>query len=251
MESRKWNTNGVQDAARGAQGRTRCPGRPEDEDRGTGAGCAVDDPLGHPCPMFLAQLDSDPDAAFAAFAEFSIRLFGAFPPATFRLLNREDREEMIDRIVYHCCREDFRVLRSYAVRPDIPFSRWLYRVGRNLACDLARRALRERGRVVPVLTEGEDQEEAMGIPIDSLVSADDSVEVVREHRDLLEKINDCLSGMEGFGRVVSEGILSGRSPKQIAESLRLPSGGNKKVSDHWRGCRAKIMRHLQGQGLAC
>ena len=193
-------------------------------------------------PPFLDLLDSDPDAAFAGFYQFAIRSLTRTPPRAMRALGHEDFEDLLHEIVYHCTKEDFRVLRLY-VPKGRSFAAWLYAVAHNKCTD----HLRNKGIGNHCVSlDGTDDRRAL---IDILQDRDDDCEKRPELRELLTATKKAMAKMDERCRILLELAADEYKPEEMVMVLGLPSDQSKRLSDDLRYCREKLRKRLAAGGI--
>jgi len=189
-------------------------------------------------PPFLDLLNSDPDTAFADFYRFAVRTLTITPPKPMRSLNQDDCQDLIHNIVYHCVKDDFRVLRQY-IHKGKPFAAWLYAIAHNFCID----HLRSRSH----------KEEEASSDITNLIGIisihDDGVDKRTGLKELLAIVRKTIARLSEYCRLLLEMAADEYTPKEIVKMLRLPADQNKKVSDDLRECRRKLKKQLREAGI--
>jgi len=193
-------------------------------------------------PFFLDLFDVDPDAAWAEFYKYARIVITARPPQPLLGLNREDREDCIEEIIFHCIKDDFRVLRRYE---DIgrPFSAWLYVIAHNKAVDFIEKRNR-RWSIEIQPEEDTDVSASQREPVAPFGNPDGNGDL----DELVEKVEELIRQLGEECRQLLELAGQGLKPKEIAKLLGLPEDQNKKVSDHLRYCRDKLKKLLAEEG---
>jgi len=189
-------------------------------------------------PPFLDLLNNDPDTAFADFYRFAVTTLTSTPPRPMRSLNQDDCQDLIHDIIYHCVKDNFRVLRQYAHRRK-PFAAWLYAIAHNLCLD----RLRSKGY----------REEAASSNITNLIEIlpirDESVDKRIGLKELIAIVRKTITQLSQYCRLLLEMAADEFTPKEIVKVLRLPADQNKKVSDDLRECRRKLKKRLGEAGI--
>jgi len=193
-------------------------------------------------PSFLDRLDIDPDAAFKGFYRFAWKTLNQVPPRAMRGLGEPDRQDVIHDIVYHCVRDDFRVLRRY-VDKGKPFAAWLYVVAHHKCLDRIR-----AGRLENEALSIHEDADGRGLEMVLSDPADDPAKRV-EAREVLEAVKTILARMGQYCRLLLEMAADELTPREMVLVLRLPASQNKKVSDDLRYCRDKLRRRLREAGI--
>lgn len=193
-------------------------------------------------PPFLSLLDCNPDTAFADFYRFAVRTLTTAPPRAMRGLNQDDRQDLIHDIIYHCVKDDFRVLRQY-VDKGKPFAAWLYVMAHNLSVDHFRR----RERDPDAVSIHEDSE---GASLENILSNQGNNDGKKsELAELIAIVKKTIARIDEYCRLLLEMAADEFTPKEMVAVLRLPPDQNKKVSDDLRYCREKLKRRLMEGGL--
>jgi RNA polymerase sigma factor (sigma-70 family) len=189
-------------------------------------------------PYRREDLDADPQRAYEAFYRYAVAHLRILPPAPLRAVREEDRLDLVHEVVMHCCRQEFRVLRSH--QPGRSFSTWFAFVARNHVIDLLRRGgsdLDRRGESSPV-------EHLHHVPEPAADPAR-----LAEDRDLVRHVADALHELSDKCQILLLGSAEGRTPRELLELLEWPARLNKKASDDLRACRARLIRRLADRGL--
>lgn len=188
-------------------------------------------------PGFFHLMDEDPKAAFEAFYRMAVAQLRTCPPLPLRTVDAGDRLDLIHEVVVHCCRDDFRVLRSYDRRRR--FDIWFDFVARNRILDTTRPGRAERSRRVEV----EDD------ILESIARVSPGAEGQAHARLLLEKVRHAVDSLGEKCRILVLGAAEGRSPRELVRLLGWPEDANKKASDDLRACRARLRKALLSEGL--
>jgi len=197
---------------------------------------AADHPLESPWPPFLDWLDSQPERAKAAFADFGYRLLRVCPPRVFSGLTPEQQEEAVQEVLIHCIADGCRVLRLY--RPcGKPFAAWLLFVASNKARDLFFRKKRDEVSLDPDL---ERQLPAPAAPAADLLR--DGI-VRRELGALGEKCRLLLS-------FFADGLKPREMAELVARLLGYEEYSNKQAGDDLAYCRRLLKGRLEQAGLS-
>jgi DNA-directed RNA polymerase specialized sigma24 family protein len=193
-------------------------------------------------PAFLDKLDSHPNEAYADFHLFAVRQLRGVPPTPLRTLFSNDRDEVESDIIYHCIKDDFRVLRTY-VDEGKPFEAWLYEVARRKTLDWIKAKNRRRSTFV---SEGDQNDDGLSVdpqadstPLDLVDHLADILHLVAKQFPLLGKHCQLLLQL----------AADEYTPKEMVEVLRLPKDQNKKISDDLRYCRNKLKDLMFEQGV--
>jgi RNA polymerase sigma factor (sigma-70 family) len=193
-------------------------------------------------PHFLDLLDVDPDGAFEAFYRLALDALTNVPPRPMRSLADEDRQDLIHDVIYHCVRDDFRVLRRYVDRGK-PFAAWLYAVAHNKSLDYVRgRALRPE----TVSIHGDSERRG---PENLLSDPSGSGEKRLEYAEILSTVRDLMKRLGEYCRMLLEMAADEFTPKEMVLVLRLPADQNKKISADLRYCREKLRKQLALAGV--
>ena len=193
-------------------------------------------------PAFLNLLSSDPDAAFADFYRFAVGTLVAVPPRLMRSLSNEDREDLTQEIIYHCVKDDFRVLRQY-VDKGRPFAVWLYAVAHNFCLDY----LRSKGRN-PDTTSIHENANGPGLE-NVLTDRHNDGQNRPELLELLTIVKKTLELVGEYCRVLLEMAADEFTPREMTLVLGMTPDQNKKVSDDLRYCRKKLKDRLAEKGI--
>jgi DNA-directed RNA polymerase specialized sigma24 family protein len=150
------------------------------------------------------------------------------PPAPSRQLPREELQDLLHDVVYHCARDDFRVLRLYQDQGQ-NFAAWFHVVAYHQALLY----LRKRGHV------GHRKHET---PRKTAQASAPQVQV-------LDKVWRALSAMDAYCRQLLLLAAEEYTPRDVVRAWGLPEGDNKKVGDQIRDCRRKLKAALEGSGV--
>ena len=93
-------------------------------------------PLDDPEPPFLGDLDRSPDRAAESLCRFALKLLTVSPPGALRTVPYDERDDVVQELILHFLRDDFRVLRSYR-NTRHSFAGWFSVVARNLVFDIS------------------------------------------------------------------------------------------------------------------
>jgi RNA polymerase sigma factor (sigma-70 family) len=193
-------------------------------------------------PAFLDMLDSDPEAAFAEFYRLAVASMSFSPPRPMRSLSREDSQDLIHEVVFHCVKDDFRVLRRYVDRGK-SFRAWLYTIAHHKCLDY----LRGRGIKVQVVPIHEDPD---GKGLENVLADPGGGPDKRlEGADLVATVKKAVTRLGQHCRMLLEMAADEFTPKEMVAVLRLPPDQNKKISDDLRYCRDKLRKLLAEAGI--
>jgi RNA polymerase sigma factor (sigma-70 family) len=193
-------------------------------------------------PSFLDLFDSDPDRAFEEFYLLASEVLHVQPPRPMLGLSHEDRQDLAHDIIYHCVKDDFRVLRSYRDQGK-PFTVWFYPIAHNKTLDF----IRSRGRK-PETTSIHEDVDGKGLE-NVLSNPKDNTGSRIELADLLNAVRKAVASLSDYCRMLIEMAADEFTPKEMAQVLRLPADQNKKVSDDLRYCREKLRKRLSTGGI--
>jgi RNA polymerase sigma factor (sigma-70 family) len=193
-------------------------------------------------PEFLDLMDSDPDRAFADFYRFAVTLLSRKPPRPLMSANPEDRQDIIHDIVYHCVKEDFRVLRRYTPRGR-SFAAWLYVVAHNKSLDLISVAGRQ-----PMTVSMHEQNDGRALE-QVLAGPGGGQDRQAEFSDIIGLVVKAIAHLDEHCRLLLEMAADEFTPKEMVSVLGLAPEQNKKVSDDLRYCRGKLKRLLSETGI--
>jgi DNA-directed RNA polymerase specialized sigma24 family protein len=192
-------------------------------------------------PNFLNKLDSNPDTAFREFYKLAYYVYNTTPPIPLRNLPSEESEELKDDIIYHCVKDNFRVLRLYQSKGK-PFAAWFY----TLASNKCRDYLRKKGRqpeTVPIDSNPDNLSLA-----DILHNKNENSEYKIDFADFISITKKAISQLEEYCKLLLEMAADEFTPKEMVLVLRLPKDQNKKVSDDLRECRRRLTNLLAQDG---
>jgi RNA polymerase sigma factor (sigma-70 family) len=193
-------------------------------------------------PDFLNLLDDDPDAAFAAFYKFAFRVLMAVPPRPMRSLGPEDRQDLIHEIVYHCVKNDFRVLRRYTDQGK-PFAAWLYATSYHKSLDY----LRHRDSQPETVSIHRDPD---GKGLENVLFDPAGANGERlEFGEILAIVKRSMERLGEHCRLLLEMAADEFTPREMVRVLGLRAQDNKKISDDLRYCREKLKRYLAEAGI--
>ena len=192
-------------------------------------------------PRFLDQLDRDPDRAFESFYSFARRVLSVCPPSAFRSVPIDRREDLVHEIILHCCRNDFRVLRSYQ-KKGRPFAAWFQTLARNKALD----SFRVKTETPFPNAAGEDGPPSIEEILPDRQQLPDRV-IAR--KTLLEIVGECVGEMGENCRLLLAGSAEGLKPRELTALLGWPDSDNKKASDALRECRRQLKRRIRERGV--
>ncbi len=193
--------------------------------------------LKQPWPSFLNLLDENPEEAFSAFYSFAYKVLTVKPPRSLQELPGVEPEDMIQEIILHCVRDDFRVLRRYEDRGK-PFAAWLYVLAHNKCLDYLRKTKRE----VEAMSSSAN-------PTYSGVDPDIDPEVRTRLRDIIEIVRRCVLDLGSYCELLLQCAADEYTPSEIVLVLGWPKNKNKKVADDLRECRRRLKRMLATQGI--
>jgi len=191
-------------------------------------------------PSFLNLFDSDPDEAFARFYEYAMPVLNARPPRMFSSMTAEEREDCLHDIIFHCVKDDFRVLRLYENRGKA-FSAWLYSVAHHKSLDW-RRSGREAGASGWYSVPGVDGEGP------ALRDAGPGPDEKGAFGELVEIVKETILQLSDYCRLLLQLAADELTIKEMVVVMGLPADQNKKVSDDLRYCRGKLRKRLAEQG---
>ena len=194
-------------------------------------------------PEFIEIMDNAPDRAFKLFYEFATAFLKIKPPRPMLCFNPDEREDLISDIIYHCVKDNFRVLKIY-VDKGKPFACWLYMIAHNKSLDrVGRRRLEGAGLSIDY--EG-SRERA---PESSLVDRSPNPDFLIELVELKEMLQVCLDKIGDKCRLLLEMAADELTPKEMTSVLRLPESDNKKIGTDLRDCRRKLKKLLEKYGI--
>ena len=193
-------------------------------------------------PEFLNLLDSDPDRAFDGFYRFAFRALTALAPRPMRSLGPEDRQDLIHEIIYHCVKDDFRVLRRYTDQGK-PFAAWLYATSYHKSLDYLRHTDSQPETVsIHRGPDGKGLENVLSDPVGANGERLEFAEILAIVRRSMERLGE-------HCRLLLEMAADEFTPKEMVRVLGLRAKDNKKISDDLRYCREKLKRYLAEAGL--
>jgi DNA-directed RNA polymerase specialized sigma24 family protein len=178
-------------------------------------------------PPFLELLDRDPDEAFRQFYEYTKVQLNALPPLPVRALPAEDRQDVLHDVVYHCVRDDFRVLRKYREQ-GYPFGGWLYVVAHRESLAY----LRRKGIIASY-----DETPDRGCQPDA------------DYRRLVDRVRAVLIDLKEYCRRLLLLSADEYTPLEIARVMGLPAEENKRIADQIRECRRQLKGRLEREGV--
>lgn len=193
-------------------------------------------------PDFLDLLDSDRDAAFKAFYSFAYRLMTVKAPRSFRCLEEDESADVIQEIVLHCIRNDFRVLRKYVDRGK-PFAAWLYMLANNKCRDILRK--KKRDADVQSTVSKSDGSNPVSLGPDKDIDPGQRAEL----RDILKEVGSCVSRLGQYCQLLLQLAADEYTPSEMILVLGWPRDRNKKVSDDLRQCRNRLRKAMAEQGI--
>ena len=182
-------------------------------------------------PRFLDP-DMDPSVALARFYDFAWKLLLSYPPSIFRRrFSPTEQEDLIERVIEKCCKNDLRNLRKYR-NQGRPFSLWLYKVAVNeaISCLRTREAENRRGRL-------------MMVP--EMVRPDQNLKKCQ----VLEAVRECLDLLSENQRNVLIKTAEGYKPRHIAEKMGLGPQDGKTISEQLRQARKLLRKALKQKGI--
>jgi RNA polymerase sigma factor (sigma-70 family) len=191
-------------------------------------------------PAFLQNLDGDRDRAFQEFYQFAWRFLHTFPPNAFRSFLPDDRKALVSDIIFHCVKDDFRVLRTYR---GGSFAGWLLSVARHRALDQLRALARRREDPLPSDNPDEDKPQA------ELPSRQLPQDRQREWTRYLEITRRCISMMSAKCQILLWSAAEELRPQEIQRLLGLGPGSNKAVADDLRYCRERLKKLFLAEGI--
>lgn len=193
-------------------------------------------------PLFLNLLDDNPDEAFKGFYTFTQKLLKLKPPKGLRSLSETESQDVIQEIVLHCVRDDFRVLRQYKDRGK-PFAAWLYMLAHNKCLDVHRKKNREADIV------SSDSDPTGSNPGIFSADPDISPEQRTRLRSVIGGIRTCMSNMGQYCQLLLQLAADEYVPREMVQVLGLSKDRAKKVSDDLRECRKRLRKLAADQGI--
>jgi RNA polymerase sigma factor (sigma-70 family) len=193
-------------------------------------------------PSFLNLLDADPDKAFDGFYRFTVAVLTTRPPRPMLSATKEEREDLIHDIVYHCVRDNFRVLRLYRPKGR-PFTAWLYVVAHNKCLDWLRVGS-QIGKTVSIHGDGTGRG-LENVLADRVGNPENRLEA----SEITPIIRNAMGQLGSHCRTLLELAADELTPKEMVLLLGLPVDQNKKISDDLRYCRKKLVRLLEKEGI--
>lgn len=192
-------------------------------------------------PKFLRLLDSNPVQAWVGLHEFTWSTLTTHPPAAFRGLARDEREDVIADLVERLRDDGFAKLRKYR-NIGRPFANWLVTVAERFTRSRlrSRRAAERRDRAV--------QERAGYVPGGEAVSPAVSLSESVEAREVLEHVRTCMAELDPADRVLLQAAADGYKPRELTVLLGA-SLSNKQVSDRLRYLRRRLRAELASRGV--
>jgi RNA polymerase sigma factor (sigma-70 family) len=189
-------------------------------------------------PSFLDTIDDASEKSAAEFYLFSAKLLHTVPPKLFRGLNKEDQQDLIQEIVIHCIKNNFRVLRTYQNKGK-PFAAWFYIIVHNKIVDF----LRRRGQELPYQVDLADMPE--------FVSENPGIEALFnvEHSEALEVVRMCLNEIGTKCRLLLKLAAKEFRPREMARILGLSPEQAKNVANDLAHCRKKLANLLWEKGV--
>ncbi|MCX5753166.1 MAG: sigma-70 family RNA polymerase sigma factor [Candidatus Krumholzibacteria bacterium] len=191
-------------------------------------------------PPFLKLLDSDPAAAFDGFYRFAVKSLTDMPPRLMRTMNRDDFEDLLHEIIYHCVKDNYRVLRQYVAKGH-SFAAWLYTVAHNKCLDIQRKPMID----CEPIDRDKNGKSLANVLADKKSRGEDRAELV----EILEATKRAMAQMDERCRLLLALAAEEYKPEEMVLVLRMPPGQNKKVSDDLRYCREKLKKLLTQAGI--
>jgi len=192
----------------------------------------------HNWPSFLDLMDDNPKEAASKFYLFAAKLLRVVPPKLFRNLNKEDQEDIIQNIVIHCIKDEFRVMRTYQNKGK-PFAAWLYIISHHKIIDF----LRKQGHEIPYETETADSPEN--------VSENPGIEALFnvEHKEALEAVRMCLIEIGTKCRLLLKLAAKEFRPREMVRVMGFSAEQAKNVANDLAHCRKKLANLLWQKGI--
>lgn len=193
-------------------------------------------------PTFLTLLDSNPEEAARQFFLYAARLLKASPPRVMRSLTEDDRDDLIQIIVIHCVKNNFKVLREYTDQGK-PFAAWFYPIARFRIIDYIRKCGRK-----PVTISADthpDGETGRRRPATGNPGLSDHGDM----KDTLDIVQKCMAGLDHYCRLLLRMAGDELKPSEMLRLLRWPAARAKKVSNDLRYCRRKLKNLVETQGV--
>ncbi|HEV8700009.1 MAG TPA: sigma-70 family RNA polymerase sigma factor [Candidatus Polarisedimenticolia bacterium] len=191
---------------------------------------ATENALQQGWPSFLDLLDSDPERAWTEFYEFARKALSIMH--ILRTFGPDAMWDWIHDINIHCCRDDFKKLRTYRPREKKTFAGWLHTVALHYLID--------QGAYYPPATEEPDE----NLPVPGPPAMERQI-----YRDLLERVQRRLAQMDEKCRRLLKLASEGRKPLEITKILNLPEKKNKEISERIINCRSRLARALRRDGI--
>jgi RNA polymerase sigma factor (sigma-70 family) len=163
-----------------------------------------------------------------------------------RSLSRDDLYDCLALTVFHCVKDNYRILRQYR---DVgkPFKAWLYLVASHKAIDYIRDQQRQGSEAVEFddtvqLSEAEDP------PSSDLDLPDKQLET----KELMEAFRIAAAKLSLKCRALLEMWIDGFTPKEMVLVLKLEKEKNKEVSDGLRYCLGLLKKNMTvSEGGVC
>jgi len=191
---------------------------------------------------FLLKLQTDREEAFAGFYAFAVRFLLYYPPAEIQNIDKDNKMDLIHDIVYHCVKDDFRVLKQYVKRANTNFAAWFYVTARNKCRDI----LKSKEYKYNGISYDNDCNDNV---IRKLKSSNMSPEEEAELNEIIDLVETKISEMDEKCRKLLSLSAYGLKPIDIVAILRQPRSNNKKLSDEIRYCRKKLIDKLQEENV--
>ncbi|UCF05501.1 MAG: sigma-70 family RNA polymerase sigma factor [bacterium] len=193
-------------------------------------------------PPFLDLLDKDRNKAIEEFYHYARRVLTSYQPRCMRGLSDEDRKDVFHDIVYHCIRNDLRVLRRY-VDKGISFAAWLYVTASNKCWDIVKRRI-PPSKLIPIHGPGNKGglEDVLG---DKRANSGRKIEFA----DLYKKAKKYIFQLKEYCQLLLLMAEEGLKPREMVKILGLPPDQNVKISNDLGFCRRKLKALLIQKGI--
>ena len=192
-----------------------------------------------PRPRFLELIDSDPTLAMELFWKSAQQQLRTCPPSVMKSVPLDDRADVIQDVIVHCIKDNFRVLRMYTDEGK-PFAAWFMQTARRIVLHW----LRDSGKISGHST-------GVGGRVESgLEQADPSGSISPEHRRAVGIVNGCILTLHEYCQLLLRLAGEEYKPREIALLLGPDDSDPIKVSEALRQCRKKLVKLLTEKGIA-
>jgi DNA-directed RNA polymerase specialized sigma24 family protein len=194
-------------------------------------------------PEFVKLIDSDPDKAFREFYKFLRKLVSVNLPKLYRLLSKEDQEEVLDNVAVKCWRDNWKVMRK-CVKSGGSVAGYLRAMVQNAAFD---RLFRDKWLEIVKLYEDITKETADFL--EAIPDLKSNPEREEASARILGIVKDTILHMSENCQMLLLLASEEYEIRYMVQVLGLPKDRNKAISGALGECRKKLRKLLLQKGI--